>query len=57
MLENSIRYLQGNASSNTAFDFIQESEYGVIAVVIQYRLGLFGESILTEFITDSEPGI
>ncbi|KAG0693371.1 Alpha/Beta hydrolase protein [Suillus ampliporus] len=35
-------YILGNASSYNGADLVMESNHGVIAVVIQYRLGLFG---------------
>lgn len=35
-------YIAGGASSFSGVPLIQESNYGVVAVIIQYRLGLFG---------------
>ncbi|ESK88263.1 cephalosporin esterase, partial [Moniliophthora roreri MCA 2997] len=35
-------YIGGSASSFTGSDLIRESEHGVVAVIIQYRLGFFG---------------
>lgn len=36
------RYIAGAASSFSGEDIIKESGYGVVAVIIQYRLGVFG---------------
>lgn len=35
-------YISGAASSFSGQDIIKESGYGVITVIIQYRLGVFG---------------
>ena len=35
-------YLAGQASSYTGQDIIKESDFGVVTVIIQYRLGVFG---------------
>ena len=43
---NSIRfpsYVSGNISSYPIGDFVKGSNYGVVSVGIQYRLGVFGE--------------
>jgi hypothetical protein len=39
-------YIQGSANLYNGADLILDSNYGVITVVIQYRLGLFGMSLL-----------
>ena len=36
------RYIAGAANTFTGQDIIKESDYGVVTVIIQYRLGLFG---------------
>lgn len=36
------RYLGGQASAYTGQDIVKESDYGVVTVIIQYRLGVFG---------------
>ena len=36
------RYIEGAASSFSGQDIIKESGYGVVTVIIQYRLGVFG---------------
>ena len=38
----SCRYLAGQATSYTGQDIVKESDYSVITVIIQYRLGVFG---------------
>lgn len=35
-------YTAGNASGETVQDLVKESDYQVVSVSIQYRLGLFG---------------
>ncbi|EPT00684.1 hypothetical protein FOMPIDRAFT_150510 [Fomitopsis schrenkii] len=35
-------YLGGQASAYTGQDIVKESDYGVVTVIIQYRLGVFG---------------
>jgi carboxylesterase type B len=37
------RYVEGAASSFNGADLIIESNHGVITVIVQYRLGLFGK--------------
>lgn len=41
-LTRSGRYIAGAANTFTGQDIIKESDYGVVTVIIQYRLGLFG---------------
>ena len=36
------RYVEGGAVTFSGQDLIKESDYGVVAVIIQYRLGVFG---------------
>ena len=36
------RYVEGGAITFSGQDLIKESDYGVVAVIIQYRLGVFG---------------
>jgi len=40
---NLYRYLAGAASSYNGEDLIRQSNRGIVVVVIQYRLGVFGE--------------
>jgi hypothetical protein len=40
-------YIQGSANLYNGADLIMDSNYGVITVVIQYRLGLFGMPLLS----------
>jgi hypothetical protein len=37
------RYIAGNVSYYPIEDFVRGSNYSVISVAIQYRLGVFGE--------------
>ena len=37
------RYVSGNISSFPVEDFVKGSNYGLLSVAIQYRLGVFGE--------------
>jgi carboxylesterase type B len=36
-------YITGNISNYPVEDFVKGSNYGVVSVAIQYRLGVFGE--------------
>jgi carboxylesterase type B len=39
-------YIEGAASTFNGADLIKESNYGVVTVLVQYRLGLFGMCLL-----------
>jgi hypothetical protein len=36
-------YITGNISNFPVEDFVKGSNYGIVSVAIQYRLGVFGE--------------
>jgi carboxylesterase type B len=44
-----ISYLGGAAIGATGEDIVRQSNRGVVVVVIQYRLGVFGKSLLLYF--------